>query len=201
MIIYQFIYIWPTSFTEYATVEVTWKVGPSGFRLEISGSNIQGMNPLKLGEAREFKKIIIIIFWGGAKLFRSFRWELSLRGLYLIGRNLVLFSIYVISNWTFYFHFHFRKMFRLLDYVILLYAILLGITLKSLVFFLYKIHFIIDRDLSVQFFISCRWLKKLSLLFVFSNSIFIKFCFKLYWHLTYIQKKLASKVSSILSYF
>ena len=43
MIIYQFIYIWPTSFTEYATVEVTWRVMPSGLRLKISYSNTQGM--------------------------------------------------------------------------------------------------------------------------------------------------------------
>ena len=45
MMIYQFIYIWPTSFTEYATVEVTWRVMPSGLRLKISGSNTLGMAP------------------------------------------------------------------------------------------------------------------------------------------------------------
>ena len=46
MIIHQFIYIWPTSFTGYATVEVTWRVMPSGIRLITSGSNNQGMTPL-----------------------------------------------------------------------------------------------------------------------------------------------------------
>ena len=45
MIIYQFNYIWPTSFTEYVIVEVTWRVMPSRLRLKISRSNTQGMTP------------------------------------------------------------------------------------------------------------------------------------------------------------
>ena len=42
--------------------------------------------------------------------------------------------------------------------------------------------------------------KKLNFLIEFSNSIFIKFCFKPYWRWTSIQNKLAYNVSSILSY-
>ena len=47
---------------------------------------------------------------------------------------------------------------------------------------------------------SCRQHKILNLLIEFSNSIFIKICFKAYWCGTCIQNKLAYKVSSILSY-
>ena len=42
-------------------------------------------------------------------------------------------------------------MFRFMDYVILLYATVLGMTLKILVFVFNKVHFIIGRDLSKQF--------------------------------------------------
>ena len=42
-------------------------------------------------------------------------------------------------------------MFRLVDYFILLYATVLAMTLKSLVFVFNKVHFIIDRDISNQF--------------------------------------------------
>ena len=64
MIIYQFIYIWPTSFTEYATAQITWRVTPSGLRLKISGSNTQGMTPpLKLGEAGEFKSVNFLFYF------------------------------------------------------------------------------------------------------------------------------------------
>ena len=72
MIIYQLIYIWPTYFTEYATVEVTWRVTPSGLKLKISGSNNQGMTPQKLGEVGDFKSTIsfaVGVGGGGAKLF------------------------------------------------------------------------------------------------------------------------------------
>ena len=55
MIICQFIYIWPTSFTKYETVEVTWRARPSELRLKIYGSKNQDMNPLQLGEAGEFE--------------------------------------------------------------------------------------------------------------------------------------------------
>ena len=48
---------------------------------------------------------------------------------------------------------------------------------------------------------SGRWYKILNLRTEFSNSIFIKICFKAYWRWTCIQNKLAFKVSSILSYF
>ena len=70
MIIYQFIYIWPTSFTEYATVQVTWRVTPSGLKLKISDSNTQGMTPpplppppLKLGEAEEFESVNFLFYF------------------------------------------------------------------------------------------------------------------------------------------
>ena len=43
MKIYQFIYIWPTSFTEYATVEITRRIMPIGLRLKISALNTQGI--------------------------------------------------------------------------------------------------------------------------------------------------------------
>ena len=71
----------------------------------------------------------------------------------------------------------------------------LGITLKSLVFASNKVHFIIYKKFIQVILISGRWLKKINLLIEFWNSIFIKFYFKTYWHWTYIQKKLACKVS------
>ena len=130
MIIYQFIYIWPISFTEYATLEVTWRVMP---RLKISGSNTQGMNPPPRPPLHTHT------------------------------------------------HTH---------------------ILKSLIFVFNKVHLIIDRDQGFiqTILISGRSLKKLNLLIEFWNSIFIKFYFKACWDWTCIQKKLACKVSFILSY-
>ena len=91
MIIYQFIYIWPTSFTEYATVQVTWRVTPSGLKLKISDSNTQGMTPpplpppplLKLGEAEEFESVNFLFYFfvgRGARLFSNFRGDYPLEG-------------------------------------------------------------------------------------------------------------------------
>ena len=39
------IYLHLTYSSEYAIVEVTWRVMPSGLRLKISGSNTQGESP------------------------------------------------------------------------------------------------------------------------------------------------------------
>ena len=88
MIIYQFIYIWPTSFTELATVQVTWRVTPSGLKLKISGSNTHGMTPpplpsLKLGEAGEFESVNFLFYFfvgEGARLFWNFRGDYPLEG-------------------------------------------------------------------------------------------------------------------------
>ena len=65
MIIYQFIYIFPTSFTEYAPVEVTSRVTPNGLKLKTSGSNTQGITPMKLGETGEFKNVFFFIGQAG----------------------------------------------------------------------------------------------------------------------------------------
>ena len=73
MIIYQSIYIFPTSFTEYAPVEVTSRVTPSGLKLKTSGSNTQVITPMKLGETGEFKNVIFFLAkQGEAKLIWNF---------------------------------------------------------------------------------------------------------------------------------
>ena len=57
--------------------------------------------------------------------------------------------------------------FRLLDYVFTLYALVLGMTLKRLVFVFNKVHFIMSKKFIQVIFISGRWLKKLNLLIDF----------------------------------
>ena len=57
---------------------------------------------------------------------------------------------YNVENVTFYLNLYFRKIFRLLDHVILLYGTVLGMTSAILVFAFNKVHFIINMDLSKQ---------------------------------------------------
>ena len=60
MIIYQFIYIWPTSLTEYVTEEVTWRVMPRGLRLKFSGLNTPGMTPLPSPTPPTLKTLVFV---------------------------------------------------------------------------------------------------------------------------------------------
>ena len=69
----------------------------------------------------------------------------------------ICFSLYFFCDPCFYAT---VEKFRLLDYLILLYATVLGMTLKSLVFVFNKVHFIIDKKFTQAILISDRWLKK-----------------------------------------
>ena len=108
MIIYQFIYIWPTSFTEYATVVVTWRVTPSGLRLKISGSNTQGMTPhLPAPPSCHIKMFSVCFQWCSFHHWQGFVQEIS--GKWLKKLNLLIefwnsifikFYFKAYCNWT-----------------------------------------------------------------------------------------------------